>query len=311
MIVGAQPLCVLLDPRPTPAAAELNDAVLGNRVLGIEVTIPALAVRCELGNIDPQHTEGRADRAAIEEAMEFPLGLPYGLPYGAVMATIRADLDAVGAMAVILLRIRGGFTPRTRERVAAVAASDKFSRGGWPGPQPFDFSTPSDMEKSKLAAIAVAVGDHKVPFAERVETMVWWLRTGDEPAGYREQYEAEQAEMRRALESGAIKAETAADGRLATVVSNHRAAMAIGYRLAPVVVAENPGFRLGGGEPHRKLTVAQFAAGYVHLEAAKQELAALEPGWGGSPTIIGSPQGVGSTLTLEQVVEVVTRHLTK
>lgn len=55
----------LLDPRnpqKVPEAAITNDAVLvGEHILGIEVTVPALVKRCTLGNIDPQYTEEKAD----------------------------------------------------------------------------------------------------------------------------------------------------------------------------------------------------------------------------------------------------------
>ena len=92
------------------------------------------------------------------------------------------------------------------------------------------------------------------------------------------------------------------------VESTHRAATLVGYALAPVVVALNPAFKLGGGDAHKKFTVCQYTAGYVDLRAVVAELASMEAGWGGSPTIIGSPQGVGSTLTIDDVVMVVERH---
>ncbi|MFY9484754.1 MAG: hypothetical protein WAP74_04005 [Patescibacteria group bacterium] len=154
---------------------------------------------------------------------------------------------------------------------------------------------------------------------------------------YRALVETERAEMCRALESGEIRhypvcpvcggnqdAEAlyapcaddlpgqhglARQPQIAVVVSTHRATTMIGYKLCPVVVALNPAFRVGGGEPHAKYTVCQYSTGHCDLVAAKNDLAALEPGWGGSPMIIGSPQGVASQLTTEQVVEVVTRHL--
>ncbi len=136
-----------------------------------------------------------------------------------------------------------------------------------------------------------------------------WLLTGEEPEEYRDRVERERAEMVAALQSGAINVRTEADGRIAVVESTHRAATAVGYHLVPVVVALNPEFRFQGGEPHRKFTVCQFSAGYVDLRKALQELNQLEEGWGGSPTIGGSPQGVSSRLSTDKVVEVVARHL--
>src|SRR3989338_3386224 len=79
----------LLDPRNIPAAAEANDKVFANPVYGIEVTVPALAKRC-IFNLDPQHSGGDANRAAIEDALTAELPTE-----GSTLATVRADLDAV------------------------------------------------------------------------------------------------------------------------------------------------------------------------------------------------------------------------
>jgi hypothetical protein len=108
-------------PRSGPALA----LPVGALVLGIEVTIAEQAALCSLGNVDGQHwspatveqlrvgcwatTEGAAvrgvrlydwvGRAACDIATEIPLP-----PDGAYIATTRADLDSVAAMAVLVLR---------------------------------------------------------------------------------------------------------------------------------------------------------------------------------------------------------------
>ena len=264
-----------LDARPIPAAQAANDVIFAEAphgVLGIEVTVPALAGRCVLGNIDPQHTGGDASHAAIEEALTVPLP-----PDGATLATVRPDLDSVGAMACLDLLAEGVDLTPARERIAAMAA---------------------------------CVADFRVPLDERVAAMETWLLTGAEPEGYRVRVEAERADLVRALETGEISVSLVADDRIAVVESTHRAATAVGYAHAPVVVAKNPAFRVGSGEPHTKFTVCVFELGkFADIKSALTELAAIEPGWGGSPTIGGSPQGVSSQLTTEQVVEVVARHL--
>lgn len=337
---------VVFDPRPQ--GAEKNDKIFAEApvgVLGIEVTVPALASRCTLGNIDPQHGGGNASHAAIETALEAELP-----PAGAVLATIRADLDAVGAMAILAMRaepcsVCGGegeveashagayaqpcahcqgsgaemlLIQAMRDRIQLIAESDRFARGGWPGARPlptvessFDDSTASTETDSRLAPIAAAVADFRVPLSERVETLKKWLMTGEEPAGYRERWIAERQAIAAAVADGTIKVSTVTGGEIAVVQSSHRAATSVGYSLAPVVVALNPEFRLRGGEPHKKFTICQFAGGYVDLKAVLAELNELEAGWGGSPTIGGSPQGVSSALTIEQVVEVLSKHLLK
>lgn len=296
----------MLDPRSLPAAAEANALVLGPNTLGIEVTVPALAAQCGLGNLDPQHIGGNADLTAIEVALTAELPAD-----DATLATVRADLDSVGAMAMIALRVE------MKNRIKMVAAADKFARGGYPGPKalpsqanPWPEESTSAESSRPLAAIAAAVSDFKVSMADRVATMVKWLLTGEEPEQYRAQVEKERAEMIAALESGAIKHETRANGRIAAVESTHRAATMVGYALAPVVVALNPTFKAGPGEPYKKFTICAFEANkFANIQAAIAELAELEAGWGGSPTIGGSPQGVSSTLTIDQVVAVVEKHL--
>lgn len=301
---------VVLDPRPV--GAEANDKVFASGpVYGLEVTIPALAARC-VANLDPQHTGGDATLASIELALTADLP-----PEGAILATVRPDLDSVGAMAVLSIRARGESLESAVDRIRLVADADKFVRaGGYPGPQPLP-TTDNPWPKTgasaeavrELAAMAAAVADFKVPMVERVSVMGRWLLTGEEPESYRQKVESERADLIRALESGEIIRQLVAGGKVAVVESTHRAATMVGYSLAPVVVALNPSFRLGGGEAHRKFTICAYSAQFADIRSALAELAELEPGWGGSPTIGGSPQGVSSVLTTNQVVGVLAKHL--
>ena len=155
----------LLDPRNPqkfPEAAATNDTLLkGEHILGIEVTVGALAQRCTLGNIDPQHTDGKHDRAAIQEAYECPL--PF---QNTLLVTVRPDPDSIGAMAVLELRAQGtiidsssilgaevGYVcgrcgwdhptgslcsdlAKISERIEDIASVDCASRGSWPGVKP-------------------------------------------------------------------------------------------------------------------------------------------------------------------------------
>ena len=299
-----------LDPRNIPAATEANDKVFANPVYGIEVTVPALAKRCTF-NLDPQHTGGDANRAAIEDALTTELPTE-----GSTLATVRADLDAIGTMAIFNLRVKGESLESAMDRINMVATADKFARGGYSGPKPlptrsnpWDESSATAESSRPLAAIAAAIMDFNVPMSDRVSTMEQWLLTGDEPAQYRTQVEKERLDMITAMETGQIKSETRSDGRIAVVESTHRAATSVGYSLAPVVVALNPSFKQGPSEPHKKFTICAFEAKFADIKSALAELATLEAGWGGSPTIGGSPQGVSSVLTIDQVVEVVAKHL--
>ena len=352
----------LLDPRNIQTATEVNEKVFANPVYGIEVTVPALAKRCTF-NLDPQHSGEYRDLAAIEialilaerkccaegsdcllcQASECPADA-HRLPWdGETLVTIRADLDAIGTMAIFNLRAKGVSLEPAKERIAMVATADKFARGGYSGPKPlptrdnpWDESSATAESSRPLAAISAAVMDFRVPMADRVSTMEKWLITGEEPVQYRTQVEKERLDMITALETGQIKHMLVYTGRcsvcgnndrtvspfcghcggylegrpsIAIIESTYRAATMVGYSLAPIVIALNPEFRLGGGEPHRKFTICAFEAKFADIKSALTELATLEAGWGGSPTIGGSPQGVSSALTINQVVEVVAKHL--
>ncbi len=331
---------VILDPRPIPAASATNEAIFASGpVYGVEVTVPALVAKC-VDNIDPQHSEGDATSAAIEEALKAELP-----PNGATLATIRADLDSVGTMTVLLMRAHLQFwkdrayndefnagevdeynaaeiSTREREleqamtRIKLVAESDKFARGGWPGPKSlptrehaWNDKIASAESSRPLAIIAAAISDFKISLIDRVNTMEQWLKTGEEPEQYVESVEKERLGLISAIENGEIKHEKRGD--IAVVESTHRAATSIGYSLAPVVVALNPSFKQGPGEPYKKFTICAFEDKFADIKGALAELSTLEPGWGGSPTIGGSPQGVSSKLTIDQVVGVLSKYLKK
>lgn len=326
----------IFDPRPIPAAKEANEKIFADGpVFGIEITIPELAKRC-VGNIDPQHTGGDSTKSAIEEAMTMDL------PSASMIATIRPDLDSIGAMSIMVLKeehnsvmlttpygnltgckygvwgwgsLEQQLSEDTKSRIKLIAESDKFAKGGWPGvrplptvEKPFDDSTASAESDSRLAPMSAVVSDFKLPVSERVELLIKWLLTGEEPAGYWKRWIVERIALAKAIADGTIKAEVAGGGKIAKVVSTHRASTSVGYCLAPVVVALNPSFQLGGGAPHKKFTICQFTPGYIDLKVVLAELSGIEAGWGGSPTIGGSPQGVSSALTINEVVGVVEKH---
>lgn len=303
----------VFDPRPQ--GAEANEAIFAlGPVLGVEVTISTLADRCKLGNIDPQHSKGNADLSAIEYAM-FNMDSAFINEDIVVLATVRADLDSLGAMVVIAAEIEGLSAGNFRDRAMLVAQADKFARGGWRKSALPSMSnlwpeeSASAESSAELAAIAAAVADFKVSLDTRVQWMRDWLLAGDEPAGYREKVENERCDLVKALESGDVKISQTFNSKVVVVITHHRAATMIGYASAPVVVALNPEFRFQGGDPYRKFTICQFTADYVDLKSVLADLSALENGWGGSPTIGGSPQGVSSKLSVQQVAEAVIKHL--
>lgn len=285
----------VLDPRPQ-ARAEVLKLLASRSVLGIEVTIPELAAAC-CGNIDPQHTNGNPDRAAIEEALTLdPLPSP-----GFTLATVRADLDSIGAMAVLELRANGNdLSDDAIDRIDRIAQLDKFAFGSW---RPRSLAE-GDIDW-ELRGLAALISDFRRPLTERVELKIDWLVSGL-CAGLDMAVESARAAWRAARASSQVEV---ADG-IAVVVSTHRFAMDIGYALAPIVVASNPAMRLGG-EPHLKHTVAVWpGSGALDVAGVLADLLAIEPGWGNvAGGVVGSPQGVASQLSTDEVLAVVRRHL--
>lgn len=206
------------------AGEELSNCTCGSNaveraaILGIEVTDAALAARCTLGNIDPQHghsrspawdandAKGQADKAACEVALGFPLP-----PASSTVVFQRVDLDAVCAAAVLELRASSSEADNTVgnialgaavrdagfhasdydaliKRIRAVAEADNFVVGKTPW-QPYPLPTKENPwpqgasvdSRRELAAINRAVMDRSVPLETKVEWVKTWLLTGKEP----------------------------------------------------------------------------------------------------------------------------------
>lgn len=104
---------------------------------------------------------------------------------------------------------------------------------------------------------------------------------------------------------------TAAGKKLAVVETTWVGAPGALYgRGADIVLARNPAFQ-SGGEVYAKYTLAAHREAGVTITPALFELQKLEEGWGGPAhgTICGSPMGRDSTLTVEEVTQVIIQNL--
>ena len=307
--MSPSPYCAgLLTPFRVPEAEERNATLLGPRTLGIEVTETELAERCGLGNIDPQHGFGGGQgRSAIEAATSWPLP-----PAGARMVTVRPDADAFGAMALLGLRAADAAIDRSvRARIALVARCDSFAHGDWaswmadrgPLPRP---AAPADMTLAPpdyAAMNALAMSSALEP-DDKVATFADWLVAGRIPLMAEHARDVMYSDAASAWNDGKVEVECLSPGApVAVVTSAAPGALWLGYRLAPVVIA------LSRSSGARKVTIAQFSDDWLDLAVAAADLNRREPGWGGSATILGSPQGVGSTLPRAVIVAFVLAHL--
>lgn len=303
----------LLDPRPVGDNSWLDEP--GVVAAGFEVTVPALAER--LGsNLDPQH--GPDARHGAPAAIEAALveDLP---PAGAVYTTVRPDADAFGAMAVSMLRGIDSPVlddPAFHDRVRQIAEADRSATGPWrPGATGGD--TVADTQ-----VLGRLCSTHSVPADERVRQVTAWLATGTFDG-------ADDIRSAVVAERDACRADVAARGgvrmtddkKVAAVTSTRMLATHVAYEHAPVIAVSNPEMvlRVPDGEPvtYLKHTVARFNAQSADWDRAGllDELNRLEkelggdPGWGGPPDLLGSPQGVDSRISIDELPGIVARFV--
>lgn len=296
----------LLLPSRHPNAGT-NAAKLGQWTFGVEVTDPFLAQQCGLGNLDPQHdSDCASDLSAIEAALLCDLPPP-----SATLATIRADSDAIGAMAVLSLRAMGReISAEARARIELVGKWDRFDQGQWadwrathrplpPIARTIDLGGPPIFIQS-LGFIARA---SNLSVEDRVRLFEAWILHASLPSFALQGAAKDGHAQLSAWNQGQIAIESTDDDRIIIVRSQTPFGLRIGYRHAPIVIAE------GTLSTGRKLTVAQFDRGHINMTQLVARLNVLETGWGGSATIIGSPQGAACGLPLKDVRDLATELL--
>lgn len=272
---------------------EKNPYLFKQNVIGLEFTVPHLLKFCDLGNIDHHEVDDTAETpSACEQALSCDIP-----PKGSIFVTVYPDADAITAMAVLTSRQQGREIDTTI--IKLVSDYDKY------GPAAGD---PADI----LIAISRVSGNQDIPLSERVE----WIQGA--LAGKRD-YDLIQRligdhheKYQQALESSEVT--VVSGGRIAVVVSSHRYATRIGYKHAQILVCMNTktplDFKNSEKGSYMKFTVCRYNS-YVKcdLPAVLVELQAIEPGWGGRADIIGSPIGVSSKLSLDEVLKIVESHL--
>ncbi len=294
----------LLDPRKNKEAQKNNDQIFRGdwkKIIGIEVTIPDLAKRCDI-NIDPQHTQKNLDKAAIEEVLELPFLENHG--DNVLVVTIRPDLDSIGSMSVLLMRQypQSDLIDWSLGRIADIANFDKFKQGKWKA-KPL----PKKLEVTDLEVMGLVVSDHDLELDLRIRLMESFLEFNVLPDGYKQKALDKKKAQIRGLYNGEIKIEKQEYG-VAYVESSHRGALEMGYCSAPIVVATNNEMIGEKYKYYKKHTICQHELGYLDLEKVTQDLNKIEKGWGGSLTIIGSPQGISSIIGKERILEIVKKH---
>ena len=199
-------------------------------------------------------------------------------------------------MAVLGLRAAGTYIdPAMRTRIGIIARADRFDHSVWPGPRPMPRDA-KEMDEVGLGeqgcgALAAGLSDPVLSPSDGVAAARNWIAVGAVPDTWRDRAQGASAALFAAWTLGRVKLSVPDPGGIALVEGFAPGALRFGYRHAPVVVAVDDSPRGDPPAPWRKISVAQWQTGHVDLVSAAALLNVAEPGWGGSPTIVGSPQG--------------------
>lgn len=275
----------------------------GKVIVGLEMTVPALAELCDK-NIDPQHTDGNSAQSCVKEVTEN--AEKYLKEYkdkDVVFVTNRVDADSVAAY-VSADRYLQGEPQDYNENVAAINKHDTFSAGKWQGPKPIEKAF--DPE-NKIGALASSIKVFSVT-QDNIKAVADFIDTGKVDETTMANYQKVQNGIIDRVNSGEIKVEV--KGGIANVTTTLPCATNVGYSKAPVVIAINPAAKGPDGKTYRKISICQHDEGYVDMSAIKTALNKEEPGWGGSSTFIGSKQGEDCNIPLEKLLKIVSENLT-
>lgn len=290
----------------------LEDIAARTSVYGVEWTKNPAGLD---GNIDPQHsTRPGLAVAAVQEALTAPLPTR-----GSTLVTVRPDLDAYGAVAVLNERATQGPTwtpgPDVLDRIEQIAAADvrnDLARQPWT-PTEYD---PDHIDDPDLHALSVAATARGVATVDGVRITRDWLLDGKLPENAATIIETTRQNRRAAVEDIQVRGALTLSGTVvpvANVTSTSFIAVDYGYCFAPVVIAENPAFLTpGSNRSIVRRTIAihpgadgDMRDGLVDALNAAEIAAGGTAGWGGQGKIIGSPQGADSRIASEELRELV------
>ena len=275
----------------------------GKKIVGLEMTVADLSDICDK-NIDPQHTDGKADECCAKTVAENAKKLLAEFKgQDVVFVTNRVDVDSIAAY-VTADRYLQGKPTEYNGNLAKINEHDAHLGAKWEGPKPIEQAF---NPNNKVAALASSVKVFMVT-PKNIEDVKTFIDTGKVDETVMNNYRTVQTGIIDRVKSGEIKAEVV--GGVAYVETTLPCATNVGYSMAPVVVATNPAMRNPDGTTYRKVSICQHEAEYADLGAVKNELSAREAGWGGSPTFVGSPQGQDCTIKLSDIKKLVYANLT-
>lgn len=263
-------------------------------IIGIEVTDIEIDQYCSI-SIDPQHSTFNTDNkiTAIEyifNHIDYILDI-LKTSKKVCMLTVKPDSDSLGAMALLTLFLKDSFKLDGDMilRLKAIAKSDRHGRINWKNKKEDYFQFENYNIYGLPCGLSYMTSDKTLSCQQKVDRIIEYLLTGEFKDI--EKYNGiVNKNFRKASKS--IKINIIVPDKLCIVESKYRGAVAFGYRYTPCVIAKNKYYTFGNDDTKifgKKMTIAQYENKYMDMITLLSQINELEPGWGGSAEIIGSP----------------------
>lgn len=281
-----------------PYEAKRAEALDKNTTLGIEVTVPAIAEKCGLGNIDHHGDDcDSSTPSACEQAYRMFLNNIKKFDGIETVVGCMPDSDTITAMAVIEI-----FTNRQARRNVCLgtvlATVTKVGLVDRLGPA----IAKEEVNDPLVAAIIAVSGSRTHNLQEKIGEVILILFDGKVSKSASKALDEQDKLFEEAKENSKVEI---LDGGVVYVESTHHAATRIGYEYGDIVICFNPEMKNDFRDPskgtYRKFTICKRDEN-VKMVIDYDTLNNLEPGWGGRTTIGGSPQGKDSILSKEEVL---------
>ena len=283
-------------------------------LLGIEITDPDIQNAFHM-NIDPQHDPtNKTDITSIEYTFNYHDNI-YSIINEfdkVLMATNKPDMDSIGAMSILTLLLYKQFhiDGDMILRLKAIAKSDRHGRSNWKNRKEDHFHFENYNIHGLPSGLAYMTSDHRIETVQKVRNMIDYLTSGSFDTLDKYNHTV-MKNLKRSNKN--TDANVVVPKKLVLVTSNYRGAVAYGYKFAATVIAKNNNFVFGIGQTKKhgkKYTIAQYEdSKYIDLNGLVKELNKLEPGWGGSSVIIGSPLDAPSKLDDNTIIELTKQFL--
>jgi len=274
--------------------------------------------RCPLAfNFNAQHEKGMFLGSCVTEVLSYlylnQLHL-FERDRQIIAVTSRLDADALAAIALFERFLEKGELnwDLIRQNVMVIHDADCYSSSSTPW-VPASLFTRGFLSSS-AGPVAALADSNSLSVEEKVRYMDGFLHGRKLPIQCYEEYDSMVHRMQDMLFSN--------DGRFSRRFYRDsiayvqlpgefgRLGASLGYAIAPVVVVEILDFvgPYRNVAPYRKFSLFSWNSSDKTLTAAYAFLSTLEEGWNGGPHAGGSPEGVSSRISTEDVLDAVYRH---